>query len=122
MVVPIILGVLALVVVLWMATAITGILFSVLPWAVAGLLTGWAASKITGARLGVGWTILAGIAGSWLGGAVFSFLLPGNVGGLSLFNPLSLVAAVFGAAVLITFARVARPSLTGSDRPKLGRY
>ncbi len=120
MVLPLTLGVIALVVTLWMALTITGFLFSLIPWAIVGLITGWAASRLTGARLGTGWTILTGIVGSWLGGAIFSGLLGLSVGGL--FNPLHLVASVVGAAILITFARVvARPALSSSERRRLGR-
>ena len=116
---PAVLGVLALIVVLWMAVTVSGFLFSLLPMAVVGLLAGWVATKVTGARLSVGWTLLAGIVGSWVGGALFAMLGIG-VGGL--LNPINLVASVVGAAVLITFARVlARPALTGADRGRLGR-
>jgi uncharacterized membrane protein YeaQ/YmgE (transglycosylase-associated protein family) len=116
---PAVVGVLALLVVLWMAVSVSGFLFSLLPLAAVGLLTGWVATKITGTRLGVGWTLLAGIVGSWLGGAIFGLL---GIGVGHLLNPINLVASVVGAAVLITFARVlARPALTGSDRARLGR-
>jgi uncharacterized membrane protein YeaQ/YmgE (transglycosylase-associated protein family) len=120
MAVPIVLLVVAAFAVIWMAFAITGFVFSLIPLALVGLLTGWVASRLTGTRLGPGWTILAGIAGSWLGGAIFSGLLGVRVGGL--FNPMHLVASVLGAAILIAFARVlARPALTGPSRPRLGR-
>jgi len=120
MAVPIVVGVLALVAVLWMAVTIAGFAFSLLPMAIVGLLTGWIASRLTGARLGVGWTILAGIAGSWLGGAIFGGLLHIPVAGLV--NPMQWVASVLGAAIVITFTRaVARPALTGSPRPRFGR-
>ena len=120
MVLPLALGAVALVVILWMALTITGFLFSLIPWAIVGLLTGWVASRVTGARLGTGWTVLTGIVGSWLGVAIFAGLLGISVGGL--FNPLHLLASVVGAVILITFARVvARPALTGSERRRLGR-
>jgi uncharacterized membrane protein YeaQ/YmgE (transglycosylase-associated protein family) len=120
MAVPIVVGVLALIAVLWMAVAITGFVFALLPMTIVGLLTGWLASRLTGARLGVGWTILAGIAGSWVGGAVFGGLFHLPVGGL--LNPMQWVASVLGAAIVITFTRaVARPALTGSPRPRFGR-
>lgn len=116
MVLPIVVLVLAAVVALWLA----GFVISLIPAALVGLLAGWAASKLTGTRLGVGWTMLAGIAGSWLGSAIFSGLLHVPVGGL--LSPVHLVASVLGAAVLITFVRVvARPSLPGAPRPRLGR-
>ncbi len=105
---------------LWTVATVTSLVFALIPWAIVGLLTGWAASKLTGTRLGTGWTILTGIAGSWLGGAIFSGLLGIRVGGL--FNPVHLVASVLGAAILITVARaIARPALRGAERPRLGR-
>jgi uncharacterized membrane protein YeaQ/YmgE (transglycosylase-associated protein family) len=120
MLVPIVVALVGLVVLLWMAASLTGLLFWLLPWAIVGLLTGWVATKITGTRLGAGWTMLAGIAGSWLGGAIFATLLGIRVGGL--FNPVHLLASVIGAAILITFARVlARPALPGSDYRRIGR-
>jgi uncharacterized membrane protein YeaQ/YmgE (transglycosylase-associated protein family) len=120
MVLPIVLLVLAAVVALWTLMAVGSLLFMLIPWAIMGLLTGWIASRLTGARLTPGWTILTGIAGSWLGGALFAGLLNLPVRGL--LNPLHLVASVLGAAILITLARVvARPSLTGQARPRLGR-
>ena len=118
MVVPVVVGLVALLFVLWMAVSVSGFLFSLLPAAAVGLLTGWVATKVTGTRLGLGWTLLAGLIGSWVGGAIFSLLGIG-VGGL--LSPISLVASVVGAAILITMPRVlARPALTGSERRRLG--
>src|SRR6266540_2904825 len=120
MVLPIVLLVLAAIVALWTLATVGSLMFALIPWAIVGLLTGWLASKLTGARLSTGWTILAGIAGSWLGGALFTGLLHVPVGGL--LSPVHLVASVLGAAIVIVFARaVARPSLTGAPRPRLGR-
>jgi uncharacterized membrane protein YeaQ/YmgE (transglycosylase-associated protein family) len=117
---PIVLLVLAVVVAVWTFAAAASLLFMLIPWAVVGLLTGWVAARITGARLTTGWTILTGIAGSWLGGALVAGLLHLHVGGL--LNPIHLLASVLGATILIVFARaVARPSLTGAARPRLGR-
>jgi uncharacterized membrane protein YeaQ/YmgE (transglycosylase-associated protein family) len=120
MVVPLIVVAVAAVALIWMAVAISGFVFSLLPLAIVGLLTGWAASRVVGARLGVGWTILAGIAGSWLGGAVFGGILSLPVSGW--LNPLWWVSSILGAAILIAFARaVARPALPGADRRRFGR-
>ena len=117
---PIVLLVLAAIVALWTLGAVGGLLVSLVWWGVVGLITGWVASRLTGARLNPGWTILTGVAGSWLGGALLTVLH------LHAFGPVSLLlhfaASVLGAAILITFARVvARPSLTGGARPRLGR-
>ena len=52
--------------------------------------------------------------------ALFAGLLHVRVGGL--LNPVHLLASVLGAAIVIVFARtLARPSLTGASRPRLGR-
>jgi uncharacterized membrane protein YeaQ/YmgE (transglycosylase-associated protein family) len=119
MVVPVVLGLVALLFVLWVASSVSGFLFGLLPAAAIGLLTGWVATKVTGTRLGLGWTLLAGLIGSWIGGSILSFLGIGTGGLLGLV--LSLAASVVGAAILITLARVlARPALTGSERRRLG--
>jgi uncharacterized membrane protein YeaQ/YmgE (transglycosylase-associated protein family) len=118
-VLPIVLLVVAALAVLWLATAMSGLVFALVPAALVGLLTGWVASKLTGARLGLGWTLVAGVVGSWLGSALFG-LLGLSVGGL--LNPIHLMASVLGATILIAFARlVARPALPGANRPRFGR-
>src|SRR5438105_1433969 len=91
---PIVLLLLAAVVALWTLGAVGSLLFMLIPWAIVGLLTGWVAARMTGTRLTTGWTMLTGIAGSWLGGALFAGLLHHPVGGL--FNPFHLVASVLG--------------------------
>ena len=119
---PILLAIVAVVGIVWLAFAITGAVFGLIPTIVIGLLAGWAASRLTGARLGTGWTVLAGIIGSWVGGALLGWILPNSVSVTGLFNPVQWVASILGAAIVITAARVvARPSLTGAPRPRLGR-
>jgi uncharacterized membrane protein YeaQ/YmgE (transglycosylase-associated protein family) len=114
MVLPIVLLVLAAVVALWTLATISALVFSLIPWAIVGMITGWVASRLTGARLGVMWMMLTGIAGSWLGGALFARFLPGAIGGL--------VSPVLGAVIILLLARVvARPSLTAESRPRFGR-
>jgi len=116
---PVLLAIVAVVGIVWLAFAITGAVFSLIPTLVVGLLAGWAASRLTGARLGAGWTVLAGILGSWIGGALLGWLGGVNVSGL--FNPLQWVASILGAAIVITAVRVvARPALTGASRPRFG--
>jgi uncharacterized membrane protein YeaQ/YmgE (transglycosylase-associated protein family) len=117
-VVPIVIVAVAVIALVWMAFAITGFVFSLLPMALLGLLTGLVASRLLGTRLGLAWTILAGIAGSWLGGALFGGLLRLPVEGF--FNPLQWAASIAGAAIVIAFTRaIARPALTGSSRQRL---
>ncbi len=120
MVVPLVLTAVALIVMVWAAFAAVGLVISLIPTIVVGLLAGWAGSRLLGTRLGTGWTILAGVVGSWVGGLLFGWLLPVSVSGF--FNPLQWVASILGAAIVITLARVvARPSLTGANRPRFGR-
>jgi uncharacterized membrane protein YeaQ/YmgE (transglycosylase-associated protein family) len=117
---PVLLAIVAVIGIVWLAFAITGAVFGLIPTIVVGLLAGWAASRLTGARLGTGWTVLAGILGSWVGGALLGWLLPVSVSGF--FNPLQWVASILGAAIVITAARVmARPALIGASRPRFGR-
>ena len=121
MIVGIVVLVVAFVVAMFAMATIGGLFLAILPSAVVGLLAGWVASKVTGTRLGLGWTVLAGIAGSWLGDALFSSLL--HVHTHFFLHPVHLVASVLGATILITFTRaVARPALTGTSHPRLGRY
>ena len=121
-VMPLILIALVVIAVVWLAFAVTGLVFSLLPTLLIGLIAGWAGSRLVGARLGTGWTILAGIIGSLVGGPLINLLLPGSLPLSGFFNPLQWVASILGAAIVITLARVvARPSLPGSDRPRLGR-
>ena len=119
-VMPILLAVVAVVGIVWLAFAITGAVWGLIPTILVGLLAGWAGSRLTGARLGTGWTILAGILGSWVGGALLGWLLPVSVSGF--FNPMQWVASILGATIVITLARVvARPALPGGSRPRFGR-
>jgi uncharacterized membrane protein YeaQ/YmgE (transglycosylase-associated protein family) len=118
MVITIVLLVIAVLAGLWAMATIGSLFFALIPWAIVGLLTGWVATRITGARLTTGWTLLAGITGSWLGGALFAGLLGIKVGGL--LSPIHLLASVLGATILITLARVvARPALPGAPRARL---
>ena len=121
-VMPILLAIVAVVGIVWLAFAITGAVFGLIPPLLIGLLAGWAGSRLTGARLGTGWTVLAGILGSWVGGALLNLLLPGTVSVTGFFNPMQWVASILGATIVITLARVvARPALPGSSRPRFGR-
>lgn len=120
MTVMVVLLAVAAIVGLWVTFSIIGLTFALLPWAIMGFLTGWVASRLTRIRLGTGWTILAGIAGSWLGGAIFGGLLRIPVGGI--FDPRHLVAALVGSVLVITAARlVMRPALPDSSPPRLSR-
>jgi uncharacterized membrane protein YeaQ/YmgE (transglycosylase-associated protein family) len=79
-----------------------GIVSWVVLGAIIGLLSNWLVSgKFPGGVLG---TILAGMAGAFLGGAIFSLVASRGVAG---FDIVSLLIAFFGAAVLLTIIRKA---------------
>jgi uncharacterized membrane protein YeaQ/YmgE (transglycosylase-associated protein family) len=122
-VLPLVLLAVVVIGVIWLSFAVAGLVFSLIPTLLIGLIAGWAGSRLVGVRMGTGWTLLAGIVGSLVGGPLINLLLPGSPVSASFFNPLQWVASVLGAAIVITLARVvARPALTGADRPRLGRY
>jgi len=122
-VLPLLLVAVVVIGVVWLSFAVAGLVFSLIPTLLIGLIAGWAGSRLVGARMGTGWTILAGIVGSLIGGPLINLVLPGSLPLSGFFNPLQWVASILGAAIVITLARVvARPALTGADRPRLGRY
>jgi uncharacterized membrane protein YeaQ/YmgE (transglycosylase-associated protein family) len=81
---------------------------SLIGWIFLGLVAGWLTGKITrGAGFGCIGDVLIGMVGAILGGWIFSRL--GIFGGGFLF---SLAAAVVGAVVLVSIARL----FSGSSR------
>jgi uncharacterized membrane protein YeaQ/YmgE (transglycosylase-associated protein family) len=77
---------------------------SIITWiiigAVMGLLANWLVpGRFPGGFLG---TVTGGVAGAFFGGAVFSLLVGRGVSG---FDPISLVIAFVGAALLLTLLR-----------------
>ena len=80
---------------------------SVLGWIILGLISGFIASKIVNKHgAGIFFDILLGIVGSVVGGILFGIF---GAGGVSGFNPHSLIVAVIGAiAVLLVYHAVRR--------------
>jgi uncharacterized membrane protein YeaQ/YmgE (transglycosylase-associated protein family) len=80
----------------------------IISWIILGGLAGWIASKITGndARMGVGWNIVVGIIGAFIGGWIMSLF--GTVG-VSGFNVWSFLVALLGAVILLAIVN----ALTG---------
>ena len=75
---------------------------SLIGWILLGLIAGWLTGKITrGAGFGCIGDVLIGMIGAVLGGWIFSRL--GLLGGGFLF---SLAAAVVGAVILVSIARL----------------
>jgi uncharacterized membrane protein YeaQ/YmgE (transglycosylase-associated protein family) len=78
-------------------------------WLIVGLIAGWLAGQfMRGGGYGLVGDIVVGIIGAFLGGLVFSFLLPGSsVGFVG-----SIVVAFIGAVLLIAILR----ALSGRSR------
>jgi uncharacterized membrane protein YeaQ/YmgE (transglycosylase-associated protein family) len=78
-------------------------------WLIVGLVAGWLAGQfMKGGGYGLVGDIVVGIIGAFLGGLVFSFLLPGSsVGFVG-----SIVVAFIGAVLLIAILR----ALSGRSR------
>jgi len=85
---------------------LVGAFVNFLLWLVVGVLAGWIASRITGSRQGVLGDIGIGLAGSVIGGVLYSLVTGHTAGG-----PLSLTrigSAVLGAVLLLIVLKVLR--------------
>lgn len=102
MIIPIVLLVMAIVLLLAAVKVITGLALFALSWIVLGLVAGWVASKIVGSPYRLRGDVLIGIAGSVIGGALFS-LLHVRTGGV--LSPTHLVASIIGAIILLVAMR-----------------
>jgi uncharacterized membrane protein YeaQ/YmgE (transglycosylase-associated protein family) len=78
----------------------------VLIWIVAGAVVGWLVSRLAPARLpgGILAYCLGGMAGGFVGGGVIALLTGRNA---TTVDPLGIVVAVAGAAVLVLIVRKA---------------
>ncbi len=107
MIVPVVLLVLAAIVFLWVASSVAGfVFFTIVPWVLLGLIAGWVAGKVVGSPYGLAGDILVGIAGSVIGGALFSLLFhirTGNVLSVS-----HLLVSIVGAIILLAVMRGVR--------------
>jgi uncharacterized membrane protein YeaQ/YmgE (transglycosylase-associated protein family) len=78
----------------------------VLIWIVAGAIVGWLAGRLAPARLpGGAWAYrLGGMAGGFVGGGIIALLTGRDAATV---DPLGVVVAVVGAAVLVLIVRKA---------------
>ena len=78
----------------------------IVSWLVLGAIVGGAANRLVPGRFpgGAIGTVVGGAAGAFLGGAGFSLLVDRGVSG---FDPLGLLMALLGAALLLTAVRKA---------------
>lgn len=85
--------------------AIFGTFFALIPWLIVGLLAGAIASAVTRSPHGILGDILIGLAGSFIGGAVFALLFHVAVRGFSLER---IVSAIVGAIILLLVVKALR--------------
>lgn len=76
-----------------------------LAWLALGALAGWFASVLTRARFGLALMMLVGVLGALLGGLALSLVAPALYSGVA-FTPVSLLAALAGAALFLLIARL----------------
>lgn len=100
---PVVLIIIAVLVALWALHTAFSLLFFLVPWVLLGLIAGWVASKIVGSPYGLGGDILVGIAGSVIGGALYSLLLHGSTGGVLSIS--HLIVSTLGAILLLAVVR-----------------
>ena len=79
---------------------------SVLTWIILGTVVGVLSNWLVPGRFpgGILGTVVGGMAGAFLGGAIFTLVASRGVAGLDVLN---LLIAFIGAAILLTLLRVA---------------
>lgn len=79
-------------------------------WLVLGGISGWIASKITGndKSMGIGWNLIVGIAGAFIGGWLVGIFGWGPATGLNIW---SFIVSVVGAVILLAIVNLARRKL-----------
>jgi uncharacterized membrane protein YeaQ/YmgE (transglycosylase-associated protein family) len=83
---------------------------NIIVWLILGGISGWIASKITGndAKMGVGWNLVVGIAGAFLGGWLAGIFGLGPATGLNLW---SFIVSIVGAVILLAIVSLFRKKL-----------
>jgi uncharacterized membrane protein YeaQ/YmgE (transglycosylase-associated protein family) len=102
-VIPIVLLVVAILLLLAAVKVVTGLVLFALSWVILGLIAGWIASKVVGSPYGLGGDILVGIAGSVIGGSIFSLLFRVHTGGT--LSPSHVLVSIVGAIILLAAMR-----------------
>ncbi len=83
--------------------ATVGFVVALIPWLFVGLIVGAIASALTHSRHGLLGDIFIGLAGSVVGGALFSFLF--HVGRGGLFSIRGILAAIVGSVILLLIGK-----------------
>ncbi len=83
---------------------------NLLVWLILGGLSGWIASKITGndVRMGIGWNLIVGIIGAFIGGWLAGIFGLGPATGLNLW---SFIISVIGSIILLSLVNLFRNKL-----------
>lgn len=79
-------------------------------WLILGGISGWIASKITGndRQMGIGWNLIVGIAGAFIGGWLVGIFGWGPATGLNIW---SFIVSIVGAIILLTVVNLVRKKL-----------
>ncbi len=79
-------------------------------WLILGGISGWIASKITGndRSMGVGWNLIVGIAGAFVGGWLVGIFGWGPATGLNIW---SFLVSIVGAVILLAVVNLVRRKL-----------
>ncbi len=79
-------------------------------WLVLGGISGWIASKITGndKSMGIGWNLIVGIAGAFVGGWLVGIFGWGPATGLNIW---SLIVSIVGAVILLAVVNLVKRKL-----------
>jgi uncharacterized membrane protein YeaQ/YmgE (transglycosylase-associated protein family) len=79
-------------------------------WLILGGVSGWIASKITGndKQMGIGWNLIVGIVGAFIGGWLVGIFGWGPATGLNIW---SFIVSVVGAVILLSVINLVRKKL-----------
>ncbi|MHB8621182.1 MAG: GlsB/YeaQ/YmgE family stress response membrane protein [Chloroflexota bacterium] len=96
-----ILAIVALLLLIWSAFAVTALVFHLIPWIIVGLIAGALASAIVGSRHGLLGDIVLGMFGSIVGGFIFGTLLHVRANILT-----DILMATGGAVIVLLIGKV----------------
>lgn len=105
MCVVLVLFVLGVIAAFWVGLTVIGGLFALIPWLIIGLLAGAVASAVTRSQNGIFGDILLGLAGSFIGGALFALVFHHAMRGFFLER---FIAATVGAIILLVVVKALR--------------
>ena len=83
---------------------------NLLVWLILGGISGWIGSKITGndVRMGIGWNVIVGIIGAFIGGWLAGVFGLGPATGLNIW---SFLISIVGSVILLSLVNLFRNKL-----------